>query len=315
MSNYRQALPQLDGSVFLTDGGLETTLVFVDGIDLPCFASFPLVASAAGRQRLRDYFGPYVAVAKACNAGFILGSPTWRANADWGAKLGYDRAALADINRKSIEFLSDLRNEYVNDGAQVVIEGVIGPRGDGYRPETRMTATEAERYHREQIEIFSASESDTVSAYTLNYVDEAIGIARAASSLDIPVAISFTVETDGKLPSGDELSSAIEQVDVATDSSPAYYMINCAHPSHFENLFATDEPWLRRLRGVRANASRQSHAELDNATQLDAGDPMELAREYRALRVRLPHLSVLGGCCGTDHRHVEAIGQACMSPL
>jgi homocysteine S-methyltransferase len=290
-----------------------TALVFVDGIDLPCFASFPLISSDVGRRRLRDYFGQHVAVAKSCDTGFILGSPTWRANADWGAKLGYDRVALADINRKSIEFLSSLRNDYVSDGTRVVIEGVIGPRGDGYRPDARMTAKDAERYHREQIGIFSTSDADMISAYTLNYPDEAIGIARAARSLDIPVAISFTVEIDGKLPSGDLLSTAIEQVDAATGSSPAYFMINCPHPSHFENLFATDEPWLRRLVGIRANASRKSHAELDSATQLDAGDPMELAQEYRALRARLPHLSVLGGCCGTDHHHVEAIGRACMT--
>jgi len=314
MPYYRQSLPQLDGSVFLTDGGLETTLVFVDGMDLPCFASFPLIANEVGRQRLRDYFAPYLSAAKACSAGFILGSPTWRANADWGAKLGYDREALADINKKSIEFLATLRDDYVSDGMQVVIEGVIGPRGDGYRPDARMTAAEAERYHREQIAIFSDTEADMVSAYTLNYPEEAIGLAKAARSLEIPIAISFTVETDGRLPSGDLLAAAIEQVDTATDSAPAYFMINCAHPSHFESLLGTNEPWLGRVYGIRANASKKSHAELDSATQLDAGDPLELAKDYQMLRARLPHLSVLGGCCGTDHRHVEAIGRACLLP-
>ena len=193
----------------------------------------------------------------------------------------------------------------------IVIEGVIGPRGDGYRADARMSPDEAERYHREQIAVFADNEADLVSAYTLNYPEEAIGIARAARSLGIPAAIAFTLETNGRLPSGDTLRSAIEQVDEATDSAPAYFMINCAHPSHFEHVLGTKESWLDRLRGVRANASRKSHAELDSATELDPGDPLELGQEYRELRQSLPHLTVLGGCCGTDHRHVEAIGRAC----
>ena len=311
MSQYRESLPQLGDRVFLTDGGLETTLVFLDGIDLPSFASFPLMSNEAGRQRLRDYFGPYLAAAKTCGAGFILGSPTWRANTDWGAKLGYDRKALADINKQSIDFLSALRSDYAADVKSIVIEGVIGPRGDGYRADVRMTADEAERYHSDQIAVFADNAADLVSAYTLNYPEEAIGIARAARSLDTPVAIAFTLETDGRLPSGDTLRSAMEQVDEATHSEPAYFMISCAHPSHFEHVVSTNEPWLGRLHGLRANASRESHAELDSATSLDPGNPLELGQEYRELRRRLPHLTVLGGCCGTDHRHVEAIGQAC----
>ena len=312
MAHYRQSLPQLADDIFLTDGGLETTLVFLDRMELPCFASFPLVSDVGGRQRLREYFSPYIATAKACGAGFILGSPTWRANADWGGKLGYDRAALADINQRSVEFLVALRKEYATSGMPIVIEGMIGPRGDGYRAEARMTAAEAERYHGEQIAVFRDTEADMVGAYTLNYPEEAIGIVRAARTANVPAAISFTVETDGRLPSGDALGSAIEQVDRATDAGAAYFMINCAHPSHFADVVRADEPWLGRLRGVRANASRKSHAELDSAAELDAGDPVELAQDYRQLRAQLPHLSVLGGCCGTDHRHVAAIGRACL---
>jgi homocysteine S-methyltransferase len=315
MARYRSALPSLGGELFLTDGGLETTLLFVDGMELPCFASFPLIASAAGRQRLREYFSPYVESAKACGAGFILGSPTWRANAEWGAKLGCDRAALADINRGAIEFLAALRQEYAADGTAIVIEGIVGPHGDGYRADARMTVTEAERYHAEQIAIFQDTEADMVGAYTLNYPEEAIGIVRAARGVKLPVAIAFTVETDGRLPSGDSLGSAIEQVDRVTDAEAAYFMVNCAHPSHFAGVVQPDEPWIARLRGLRANASRKSHAELDSATEIDAGDPVELAQDYRQLRARLPNLSVLGGCCGTDHRHVALIGQVCLSSV
>ena len=312
MSLYRRSLPQLASKTFLTDGGLETTLVFIDKIELPSFAAFPLIENAAGRQRLQDYFAPYIATAKETGAGFILGSPTWRANADWGAKLGYAAPKLADINQRSIEFLTALREEYATDKTPIVIEGLIGPRGDGYRPNVRMTAAEAELYHAAQIACFCDTEADLVGAYTLSYPEEAIGIAKAARAVDLPVAISFTVETDGRLPSGDTLQSAIEQVDRATEMTPAYYMINCAHPTHFMSALRMGEPWLERLRGVRANASRKSHAELDAATELDAGDPAELGQEYRRLRARLPHLSVLGGCCGTDHRHIAAIGHACI---
>jgi homocysteine S-methyltransferase len=313
MAQYRQSLPQLAGGIFLADGGLETELVFLDRMELPCFASFPLISDTAGRQRLRDYFLPYIVTAKGCGMGFVLGSPTWRANADWGAKLGYSPAALADINHRSIDFLSTLRDECGAEGSPIVIEGIIGPRGDGYRADARMTAAEAEQYHREQVVVLSDTQADLVSAYTLNYPDEAIGIARAATTANMPVAISFTVETDGRLPSGDTIGSAIDQVDRATGAAPAYFMINCAHPSHFSSVFRGDESWLRRLRGLRANASRKSHAELDMSTEIDAGDPAELAQDFRQLRSKLPHLCVLGGCCGTDHRHVAAIAKACLS--
>ena len=310
---HRDALPQLAGKPFLTDGGLETTLVFLDRRDLPCFAAFPLLESAPGRRRLRDYFGSYIATAKRHGTGFLLASPTWRANADWGAKLGFSAAALADINRRAVDFLAELREEHAADDLPVVLDGIIGPRGDGYRPGERMTEAEAERYHAAQVASFREGGADMVEAQTLNYPEEAIGIARAARAAEMPVAISFTVETDGKLPSGDTLHSAIARVDDATEAAPAYYMINCAHPSHFEDALRSGAPWLQRLGGLRCNASRKSHAELDAATELDAGDPLELGREYRRLRERLPRLCVLGGCCGTDDRHIAAVAAACFS--
>lgn len=308
----RKTLPQV-GATFLTDGGLETTLVFLDGMELPCFAAFPLLENGAGRRRLRDYFALYIATAKRHRAGFLLASPTWRANADWGAKLGYDAAALDRINRRSIEFLSELREEHASAETPIVLSGIIGPRGDGYRPGARMTAAQAERYHAAQIESFREGGADMVEAQTLNYPEEAIGIARAARAAGMPVAISFTVETDGRLPSGDTLAAAIGETDRATEGAPAYYMINCAHPTHIEAALVAGAPWLRRISGLRCNASRKSHAELDAATELDAGDPAELGRHYRALGGRLANLAVLGGCCGTDHRHIAAIAAAWVS--
>jgi S-methylmethionine-dependent homocysteine/selenocysteine methylase len=140
----------------------------------------------------------------------------------------------------------------------------------------------------------------------MTYVDEAIGVTRAAQDAVIPAAISFTVETDGDLPSGQALGEAIEEVDRATDSGPAYYMINCAHPTHFDSVLDGGD-WVGRIRGLRANASTCSHAELDEAEDLDDGDPQDLGARYGELRDRLPALNVVGGCCGTDHRHIGEI--------
>ncbi len=312
-STYRQALPQLAGGMFLTDGGAETTYIFHEGRDLPYFAIFDLLKDEAGSDWLRDYYRRYMAIARAGGSGFILESPTWRANPDWAAKLGYSAEALAAVNRKAIGLLCGLRDEGEETGAPVVVSGCLGPRGDGYDPGRMMNAEEAAAYHAPQLRVFAETEADMASAMTLSYVNEAIGITRAAAAAKMPVAISFTLETDGRLPTGQTLQSAVEETDAATDGAAAYFMINCAHPTHFSSTLTGDAPWLRRLRGIRANASKRSHAELDQASDLDAGDPVELGRDYGALRQRLPWINILGGCCGTDHRHVEAISHACGS--
>lgn len=311
MSQYRQHLPQLDDHLFLTDGGLETTLVFHEGRDLPCFAAFTLLDNDAGTALLYDYYLRYLEIARARGLGFVLETPTWRANPDWAAQLGYDAAALAAVNRRAVELLAELRNEYQTPASPLVISGNLGPRDDGYRADIRMGSDEARDYHRPQIETFAATEADMVCVLTLNYTEEAIGIVQAARDCAMPVAVSFTVETDGRLPSGESLADAIARTDAATANHAAYYMLNCAHPDHFAHLLHADAGWQRRLRGLRANASRLSHAELDACTELDAGDPDELGRQYRSLREHLPWMNVLGGCCGTDHRHVDAICNAC----
>lgn len=313
MSKYRNALPQLTGGPFLTDGGIETTLIFHEGLELPDFAAFHLLRPLEGEAALYKYFRTYAEIAKRFGAGLILESATWRANADWGARLGYTSKALADSNRKAIHLLENVRNEYETDRTRVAISGCVGPRGDGYVPDSAMSEQEAEAYHREQVETFASSAADMVCAITINYVEEAVGIARAAQQADMPVAISFTVETDGRLPTGQTLKGAIEQVDEATSDYPCYYMINCAHPTHFERVLAAREPWVERIRGLRANASRMSHAELNESLALDTGNPVELGLEYAQLKTRLRQLNVMGGCCGTDHRHIEQIASACLS--
>jgi homocysteine S-methyltransferase len=312
MALYRNDLPQIAGTPFVTDGGLETTLVFQEGLDLPAFAAFPLVLSESGRSTLDRYFTSYLTEASSRNTGFVLDTVTWRANPDWASKLGYGSEALREANRRAVEFAVQLRNSYATSRAPIVVNGVIGPRGDGYVVEDAMSPEAAQAYHRLQMETFRDSDADMVSAITMTYADEAIGIARAASQAGLPVAVSFTVETDGRLPSGQPLREAIEEIDAETGSYPAYYMINCAHPDHVMPALAEGGIWLDRIRGLRANASRKSHAELDAATELDSGDPEELGRQYRDLRKRLRQLSVFGGCCGTDHRHVRAICAACL---
>lgn len=314
MTNFNNALPQLDQGIFLTDGGIETTLIFHHGIDLPHFASFVLLGDEAGVSALRRYYRSYLDIAAGAGTGFVLETPTWRANADWGARLGYDAASLNRVNRDAVEFLEELRARYAGRTGPIVISGNIGPRGDGYVAESKMTAAEAESYHHAQIGTFADTTADMVCAITMTYAEEAIGIVNAAAQCRIPCAIGFTTETDGRLPSGQALSAAIEQVDAETGGSAAYFLVNCAHTEHFDEALEAGASWTRRIRGVRANASRMSHAELDEAAHLDDGDPQEFGKLYRALTSRFPHISVLGGCCGTDHRHLQEVHSAVCVP-
>ena len=306
-------LPRPGGPPFLIDGGLETCLIFRDGFELPSFASFLLLDDARGRAGLETYYRGFLDIAAASGTGFVLDSPTWRANPDWGEALGYDRERLGAANRAAIAQLDKLREEYAVVG-QVVVNGCIGPRGDGYDPGKLMSADEARDYHRWQVAELADAGANMVTALTMTNLGEAEGIAAAAREVGIPAVVSFTVETDGRLPTGMALAEAVARIEDKLGDAVAYYMINCAHPSHFAD--ALDDDLLRaRVAGIRANASRMSHAELDEAEELDDGDPGELGGDYRGLMEALPNLCVLGGCCGTDHRHVAAIADACVPQL
>lgn len=310
MSKYRNRLPQLNGGLFLSDAGIETTLIFEDGFELPYFAAFHLLQDQAGTEGLRGYFRRHAKIARDARTGFILESPTWRASPDWGQKLGYTPEALDAANRVALRLMHELREEFETPSSPMVISGCVGPRGDGYDAGRIMSPEEAEAYHARQIRLYAEEGADMATAITMTNVNEAIGVARAAKAAGLPVAISFTVETDGTLPAGDRLGDAIAAVDAATGRYPAYYMINCAHPDHFADVLKDE--WAKRIGGIRANASRCSHAELDEAEELDSGNPQELGQQYRDLRARFPQINVLGGCCGTDHRHIEAISSACL---
>ena len=310
-AKYRSHLPQLSGEPFLTDGGIETTMIFQQGMDLPLFAAFKLLDSQRGKEVINQYFHDYCQLANRFNVGFILEAITWRASMDWATQLGYTEEMLIDALNQSIEMFKPFRAQYENEHTKILFSGCVGPRGDGYVANSMMSASEAEDYHSLQIETFSQTEADMITALTLNYVEEAIGITHAAKAVDMPVVISFTVETNGHLPTGDTLQYAIEEVEEHTNGAPAYYKINCAHPSHFRHVLSADEPWLQKIRSLRANASCLSHSELDEAEELDEGNPAELAQLYKDLMSILPNLNVLGGCCGTDHRHIEKICKIC----
>jgi S-methylmethionine-dependent homocysteine/selenocysteine methylase len=303
-------LPQPGGDIFLTDGGLETTLVFLDGFELPDFAAFPLLRDPAGRAALVRYFESYLDIARRDRVGIVLETPTWRANSDWGARLGLTSDELSAVNRDAVEMLLELRGRHESPDTPIVVSGCVGPRGDGYQVSDAMTADDARAYHSVQATALADAGADVVTAITMTYADEATGVAEASRDVGLPAVISFTVETDGRLPSGEPLGDAIDAVDAATDGYPKYFMINCAHPTHFAGLFDARPSWACRLGGLRANASALSHAELDEAEELDRGDPLDLAQRYRELRDVVPSLSVLGGCCGTDHHHIAAISRA-----
>ena len=295
----------------LTDSGLETWLVFHRGIELVDFASFPLLDDPSGREVLAEYFRAHLSVARQAGTGIVLETPTWRANADWGARLGYDADALDRVNRDAVAFVRGIAGEFA--GVEAVVSGNLGPRGDGYNPAELLSPEVAASYHRPQVESFAAAGADRVTMLTATHAGEAIGVVRAAGAAGIPVVMAFTVETDGRLPSGQPLHEAIEEVDAATGGAALHFGINCAHPDHFAGALAARSDAIERIKLLRANASRASHAELDEAEKLDEGDPSELAAQYAALSER-HRFTVLGGCCGTDVRHVQAIAAACVRP-
>lgn len=295
------------GRAFIGDGGLETTMIFGEGIELPEFAAFLLLEDERGREALERYYESFLELAQTHLVGFTLDTPTWRASANWGERLGYSARRLAEVNREAVAIGQRLRDRWETPATPVAVCGTLGPEGDAYFPARQLSAAEAEDYHATQVETFAAAGVDMVSAYTISYAEEAIGIVRAAAAAGVPVSVSFTVETDGRLPSGEPLGEAVERLDAETGAAAEYLLVNCAHPTHFAAELEAGGEWLRRIAGFRANASRRSHAELDEASDLDSGDPTELGREYAALAPALPDLRVLGGCCGTDRRHLASV--------
>jgi len=295
--------PALPG--YVTDGGLETDLIFHHGVELPHFAAFPLLVDPKGRELLTDYYAGYAEIAAAAGAGLFLETPTWRANFDWGARLGVGADGLAGVNTDAVRLLAELGERYAGDVPEVLVAGTVGPRGDGYVVGEEMDPWQARDYHLPQAQAFADAGADLVSSLTLTTVSEGIGVALAAGEAGLPVSVGFTVETDGRLPDGTTLRAAVQAVDDV--APPDWFVVNCAHPSHVAAALADAGPWLERIGGTRVNASALSHAELDAAEELDEGDPVALGVDQAALAASLPGLFVVGGCCGTDARHVAAM--------
>ena len=309
MARYRNALPQLSGGIFLNDAGLETDIIFNKEVEIREFAAHTLLPDPAGRNVLKTYFREFLSLANAKSAGFILDCPTWKAHMHWAGDLEATEEDIKQANLEAVAFAARLREEFSSNKQPIIINALIGPRGDAYAPDVDIAAAEAEAYHALQISWLKETEVDMVTALTFTTADEAIGTVRAAEAAGIPIVVSFTVETNGKLPTGEELGEAIQRVDAATDNATAYFMINCAHPDHFSSVIG-DESWTRRIRGLRCNASRLSHAELDECEILDDGNPAELAKQYLEFKERMPWLNVFGGCCGSDFRHVSESADA-----
>ncbi|QDU78458.1 Homocysteine S-methyltransferase [Polystyrenella longa] len=307
----RVLLPQ-SGESFLTEAGLETDFIFNHGIDIPHFCTAVLLDDPANRSRLKQYYREFVALAQQYKCGVVLETPTWRMNRDWAERLGYNAADRRRLNIAAVHLLQDLRQETNLTSGRFIVSGNLGPRADGYKVAQVMTIDESAEYHREQVETLRDAGADCICAMTITTAEEATGIAKTAQSAEMPAVISFTVETDGSLPSGMKLNEAIAYVDQEAPDAVSYFGINCAHPTHFDSQLDTQDSWTARIGTIRANASTMSHAELDNSTVLDAGDPQDFGDRYLQLRNRLPELRVFGGCCGTDIAHIVSICERCL---
>ena len=312
MYDAHRVLPQLSGEIFSTDGGFETHMIFNENQDLPNFSAFLMTDTAEGREKMREYYRHYLPIAQRAGKGFIFDTNTWRASSDWGALVGYDAERLRQVNIDAVKFCADMQPEFAAAGVNSLVSGVFGPRRDGWKYDAVMSVDEAEHYHDAQMAAFAEAGVQYVTCYTLTNVPEAIGLANLARQQGLSIVLSFTLETDGRLPGGKPLGQAIEETDAATGGYPAYYMLNCVHPIHFAGTVREAGRWIDRIGGVRANASMKSHAELDESEVLDVGDWNDLAQRYQQLLPFMPSLRVIGGCCGTDHRHISAICDVCL---
>ena len=299
--------------VYLTDGGIETDLIFNKGQTLPLFSAFVLNDTTQGREVIKQYYRDYLPVARDAGLPFLLTTDTWRASSNWADQLGYDPSALRRNNETAVELCGEMQDEFAAQSVVTRISGVLGPRLDAWVHDGAITVEEALSYHAPQIDTFAKAGVDEIAAITLTNTPEAIGIARAAKNAGLPVVLSFTVETDGTLPGGESLASAVERVDHETGGVPAFYMVSCAHPDHFAKVLMGDAVLAKRIGGLRANASTKSHVELDQSPDIDIGDIDGFGKAHRPLIAALPNLTVIGGCCGTDHRHIASLCRHCLS--
>lgn len=308
MNSHKSFPLQKKGCFYLSEGGTETELMYKYGFELPHFAMFPLLDNPDAESRMREMFGSYLEVAAKYKTGALMGGLDYRASPDWGELLGYSPDGLAEANLQSIDFLRDIAKEYVSAVPDILIQGLIGPRGDAYERNETITENEAEDYHCVQLETLKKADVDLALAITFNNIPESIGVARAAAKIGVPLAISLTLDSASKLNSGPGLVEAITTIDRETGRSPAFYLINCSHPVEYEPAIGPGD-WINRVRGVRPNASKMEKIALCKIGHLEEGDPVELGALCGDLARRYPHMDVWGGCCGTWSRHLDEIAK------
>jgi len=301
---------QRDGVFYLTEGGQETEIMYRHGHDLPEFAMYPLLDDPAAMTDLRSMYTRVLDVAAKHGFVAMLGGLDYRGSPDWGDKLGYSRAGLAEALERGIDFLRDVARPYEGQLPGILIGGAVGPRGDAYALNRTITADESEDYHGFQIDVLKGAGVDFITAMTFNSVAEAIGVARAAASAGLPLSMGFMLDSDHRLKSGPTLREAIAAVDAETgDARPDFYGINCSHPLEFEPALEPGD-WLSRLRSLRPNASAKEKIELCQIGHLEEGDPVDLGERMGSLARRYPHVDIWGGCCGTWDRHLDQIAGA-----
>lgn len=292
----------------MSEGGTETEIMYKYGFDFPEFAVFELLKNPKATTKLKRMYEEYFSVVSEQKMLALVGGLDYRASPDWGAKLGYSASGLADINHQCIEFLRDAAAPFLNEIDEILIQGLVGPRGDAYEKGKNISVDEAQDYHSVQLSTLKKANVDLVTAITFNSVPESIGIARAAKTINIPLCISLSLDSSSKLNSGPSLSEAIETIDKETENSVDFYMVNCVHPTEYEPAILY-ESWMERIRGVRPNASAMDKISLCKLGHLEDGDPIELGRQVGDLMKRFPHMDIIGGCCGTWNTHLREIAR------
>ncbi len=301
------------GEYFLTEGGTETEIMYRHGFELPEFAMFPLLDTPKAVRALRSIFRAHLDVAAEFGLSFLLTGLDYRASPDWGAKLGYSPQALSDANMQSIEFLREISEGYEGQIPRLLIGGCLGPRGDAYGLNQNITAESAEDYHAVQLETLKKSGVDFAVAATFNNVPEAVGVSRAAARIGVPLFVSLTLDSTHRLKSGPSLGDAITEIDaLAGEAAPEFYLLNCSHPLEYEPAL-DDGKWIKRLRGVRPNASKMEKIALCKLGHIEDGNPVELGEQIGDLSYRYTHMDIFGGCCGTGDSHLREIAKALVS--
>lgn len=304
-----QHSPFQDGLLYLTEAGTETEVLYKEGYELPHFAMWTLLDNPEAMERIGDMYRRYLDVAAENETGIVLCGFDYRASPDWAALLDVDRDGLREVIHRGIGFLRDVSDPYRDRVPHILLGGSIGPRGDAYSRGEPVTADSAEEYHSFQIACLKEAGADIACAHTFNNIPEAVGVARAARAEGLPLAMYFSLDSSSRLNTGPSLRDAVIETDSQTGNAPLFYGLNCSHPVEFEPALEPGD-WIDRLRSIRPNASKMEKIALCKLGHLEDGDPDELGAQMGDLARRYPHMDIMGGCCGTDERHLSRIAEA-----